>query len=221
MLVQSLKMVVYRFAARQYFPPKIYFFYVYALQAPEERASDTPKLEVTDRCEPPCGCRDQNPCLLQEQPFQAQTVGFKVPNQEKFPPSLPIGWYSKSCKLCPLVAWSPPQVPNPVCCKAVSQELLGLETVAQTAGSTFPAPFPGQATVREENGPAPPAYFFCDFFFFFLLCSVYFLVKMNCNLFLMSTTSFLDLIFNIVLDTILSVSCYYLSLLVFLWGIFF
>lgn len=43
---------------------------------------------------------------------------------------------------------------------------------------------------------------------------------MNCNLFLMSTTSFLDLIFIIVLDTVLGVSCYYLSLLVFLWEIF-
>lgn len=36
----------------------------------------------------------------------------------------------------------------------------------------------------------------------------------------MSTTSFLDLIFIIVLDTVLGVSCYYLSLLVFLWEIF-
>lgn len=56
-------------------------------------------------------------------------------------------------------------------------------------------------------------------FFFFLLCSVYFLVKMNGNLFLMSTASLLDLIF-IILDMVLSVSCYYLPLLVFLWGIF-
>lgn len=86
----------------------------------------------------------------------------------------------------------------------------------KTAG-TFAAPFPGLATVREETGPAPPAYFSVIFFF---LCSVYFLVKMNCNLFLMSTTSFLDLIFIIVLDTVLGVSCYYLSLLVFLWEIF-
>lgn len=151
-------MVVYRFGAKQYFSPKIYlFFYVYAFR-PLKRASDAPKLEVTDRCELPCGSRDQNPGLLQEQPHQAQTAGFKVPNQEKFLPFLPIGWYSKSCKLCPLLAWSPPQVPDPICCKAFSQELLGLETVAQTAG-TFPAPLPGQATVGEEKAPAPPAYF--------------------------------------------------------------
>lgn len=61
----------------------------------------------------------------------------------------------------------------------------------------------------------------CLFFYDFLLCSVYFLVKMNGNLFLMSTASLLDLIFIIILDMVLSVSCYYLPLLVFLWGIFF
>lgn len=89
--------------------------------------------------------------------------------------------------------------------------------IAQSAG-TFPAPLPGQATAREEKAPGPPAYF--SMIFFFLLCSVYFLVKMNGNLFLMSTASLLDLIFIIILDMVLSVSCYYLPLLVFLWGIF-
>lgn len=66
-----------------------------------------------------------------------------------------------------------------------------------------------------KRRPSASCLFFCDS----LLCSVY-LMKMNCNLFLMSAASFLDLIFIIILEMVLSVSCYF-SLLLFLWGIFF